>query len=285
MPLNPFEEALNDQNCRQYASFFHNLSDPFPVLLMIFLHIVTSCLTGGIRSITPGVGDEPVAPAATPPVGDVEATAIPNTQTPEAQAEGSSSDEPPPYQPPAAETATPATAAPPAPKVKRSSAHLFVVGSGLFMALLTSLVFLGLDIQAVVFCTSFSPISIFPRIIFWGLYSLMCLWASTGVACWMILFRDLFGPAAKKKYPITEGFFVVWVFALPMTPFVVIGMALVHAIESCQRKFCSDALEEDNEDAEQGTELEQGSGSNVEEDGEASGNRDEESVALIPAMK
>jgi hypothetical protein len=62
-------------------------------------------------------------------------------------------------------------------------------------------------------------------------------------------------------------------------------MGLITAIESCQRKFCSDALEEDDEDVEHGTELAQGSGSHVEEDGEGSGSREEESVGLIAAMK
>jgi hypothetical protein len=100
----------------------------------------------------------------------------------------------------------------------------------------------------------------------------------------MILFRDLFGPAAKKKYPITEGVFFLWAFAVPMAPFVMIGMILINIIQSCQRKFCSDALEDENEDAEQGTELGR-PGSHVEEDGEATGSRDEESVALIAAMK
>jgi len=275
------EHPQNSESCRQYASFFGQISDGLPVLLFFILHILTAILTAWLRSVTPGVGDaKPAAvPTTTPATGDVEATAIPSTV--EAAADGPAADEPPPYQPPSTETVTPA---PQMPKVKRSSAHSFVMGSCIFIALLTSITFLALDIQAIIFCESFSPVSTVPRVIFWIFYGLMCMWASTGVSCWMMLFRDLWGPAAKKKYPITEAFFFTWVFALPMTPFVVLGMGLVNAIEACQKRFCSEALEEEEEDAEQGTELGQRSGSNVE-DGEGSGSREEESVGLISAMK
>lgn len=281
MPTHKATEKLwNAQNCHQYASFFHNLPGLYPFWLMLLLHIVIVILTAILRSITPGLGGK--AATVAPASSDVEVTAIPNTQTDVVAEESSAADEPPPYQPPATETATPA---PPTPKIKRSSAHSFVVGSAVFVPVLTSLIFLALDIQAVIFCSTFSPVSTFPRIINWVLYSLTCLWASTGVSCWMMLFRDLWGPGMKEKYPIREGYIAIRIVSLPLVPFIMIGMGLVNAIQACQRRFCSDALEEESEDAEQGIELGQESLPNVDEDGEASESRDEESMGLMTAMK
>lgn len=110
------------------ALFFHHLAGPLIMLAPVSLMILSISLTFAIRSITPGSSDLSKKPEIPKPE-DVENSAIPDPSS--ASVEGiteTMADGPPPYQPPetsqAAETVVLAK-----PAVKRSSAHLFVLGT------------------------------------------------------------------------------------------------------------------------------------------------------------
>ena len=124
----------------------------------------------------------------------------------EAGQEGS--EDPPAYAPPEP-TPIPSTtslspAAPAEPLFKRSSANLFVLGTFLMVPLLVALLCLALSIQYITFCHDWSPTSTTAQVFCWLFFSGNAIFATFGVACYAMLFRDLWGPAAKKKFPIEE---------------------------------------------------------------------------------
>jgi hypothetical protein len=256
----------------------------------LFFAILSSLLTGWIRSITPGLDAGTKANVdVTRPIAsnDVEATAIPDSGNSDPDAE-----DPPPYQPPAQEV-TPSPALVPAlnvPKVKRSSAQSFVMGTALLLGIMASLFLAGLAMQALIFCGPWSPVSFFLRIVYWIVFSIPCLWASVGVSCWLMLLRDLWGPAMKKRLPLKETGLIYGLFCVLFAPFAfvmfVVGGGAVKAVEMCQRRFCGDALEDEVEEGEEVLELEQGlrmeGGA-----GSAEGNRsgEEERIGLMGGIE
>jgi hypothetical protein len=253
--------------------------------------IIVSLLTKWIESITPGidVGTKPSIEVTPPtPSEDVEATAIPDLT---ASAESGTEDQPPPYQPPAQEPSTqaPASASTPTsapPAVPRTSAERFVMGTTIFLSTIASLFLCALALQALIFCQHWSPLSLFPRIIYWAIFSLLCGGATTGASCWLMLLRDLWGPGMRKKFPISKTAMLQALFGILISPFIAVGFVFgggaVKAIEACQRHFCGDALEEEREEIEESVELQEGPRmEDHTESAERSGSGDEERVGLI----
>jgi hypothetical protein len=255
----------------------------------IIFAIIASILTSWIRSVTLGIDDgtksntEVTQPT---PGNDVEATAIPDATE---STNSGTEDQPPPYQPPEQETPTPAQVPNPTqPKVKRSSAHAFVMGTAMFLSIIASL-FLGASaLQSIIFCEHWSPVSLFPRIFYWAVFSIPCLWATVGASCWLMLLRDLWGPEMRKRLPIKETALIYGLVCVLVAPFafvvVVIGGGLVKAVETCQRWFCGDALEEADE-SEESVELQEGPTEDRLESTGGSGSREEERVGLIGGVE
>jgi hypothetical protein len=256
----------------------------------LFFVIIASVLTSWMRSIPPGLenGTKPnieVTPAT--PIDDVEASAIPDSLP--ARTENGTEEQPPPYRPQAQETAIlapPSTPNP--PKVPRSSAGRFVMGTAIFLAIIACLVLGALALQALILCQHWSPVSIFPRIIYWAVFSVPCGWATVGACCWVMLLRDLWGPGIRKKLPISETAMLYGLFCALLSPFILVGFVFgegaTKAIELCQRRFCGDALEE--EEGEESVELREGP--RMEDStviAEGSGGREEERVGLIGGVE
>jgi hypothetical protein len=282
----------NDRTCRQYALFFHGLTPLWSLFTPLFFAIIASVLTSWIRSIPPGLenGTKPNIEVTPPtPIDDVEATAIPDSYT--SSTDNGTEEQPPPYQPPVQETATPASASTPTPpKVPRSSAGRFVMGTAIFLAIIASLFLGALALQALIFCQHWSPVSMFPRIIYWAVFSISCCWATVGASCWLMLLRDLWGPGMRKKFPISETAMIYGLVYALLCPIILVGFVFgggaIKAIELCQRRFCGDALEEEREESEESVELrerlrmEDRSGL-----AEGSGSGEEERVGLIGGVE
>jgi len=85
---------------------------------------------------------------------------------------------------------------------------------------------------------------------------------------------------------------LIWMFVPPLVPVVALGMGCVKAVETCQSRFCGDALEEEREERvrleREGVELREREGTD-EREANGSGcdneSRDEESVGLMAAVK
>ncbi|KAE9364371.1 hypothetical protein N431DRAFT_105847 [Stipitochalara longipes BDJ] len=281
-----------DSSCRQYALFFHGLTPLWSLFTPLIFAIIASVLTHWIRSITPGidVGIKPSIEVTPPtPSDDVEATAIPDLTT---STESSTEDQPPPYQPPAQDS-TPApapTSTPTPPKVPRTSAGRFVMGSAIFLSIIASLFFSAVALQALIFCQHWSPVSILPRIIYWTIFIIPSCWATVGACCWLMLLRDLWGPGMRKKFPISETAILYGLTCTLISPFILVGFVLgggaVKAIEACQRRFCGDALEDEREEIEESVELQEGPRMEVHaESPEGSGSGEEERVGLIAGVE
>lgn len=273
----------NTQECRSHALFMYALADAWPILLFILLHCVAASLTGFILKVTPR---EPSTQITVSTTSDVESTAIPTAAVSGHGGEEVTSDEPPPYPapfenpPPAPEPAVPT-----ASKTKRSSAHEFVVGTSLFVALITVLFILALDIESLIYCMGPSVTGTSGKVVLWGSYSLQCLWCSMGATCWAMLLRNLWGPQMKKKYPFTAEALLLAVFVVPATPIFMLGMGCIKMIECCQGIFCGSALEEEREELGQSLELQEGVTLGTQLGAEDSECREEERVGLMNAIK
>jgi hypothetical protein len=215
----------SDPACRQYALFFHGLTPMWSLFTPLIFAIIASVLTSWIRPIPPDKekGTKPNIEVTPPtPINDVEATAIPDPTT--ASAENGTEEQPPPYQPPLHEASTLAlTSTPKPPKVPRSSAERFVMGTTILLAIIASIFLGALALQAVIFCQHWSPVSIFPRVIYWGIFGIPCGWATVGASCWLMLLRDLWGPGVRKKFPIRESALIYGLFYALLSPFILIG--------------------------------------------------------------
>jgi hypothetical protein len=227
--VTPKLDSHDTPMCLSHALFLHALLDGLYYIWPIFFAIVSAVLTHIIRVVTPGVRKRGAAkPAAkTTATAEGESTAVTNPPVEVDIEAGQVGEEPPPYAPrePTPVEATPSTApsAPTKPVVKHSSAYLFVVGTALFIPVLFSLLCLALSIQWLGFCQQADPYSSGWQAWYWILF--FCppaLWARSGLACWAMLFRDLWGPAAKKKYVFEEhmvvggvGFIIGCLIAFP----------------------------------------------------------------------
>ena len=215
----------NDPACRQYALFFHDLTPTWSLFTPLIFATIASVLTSWIRPIPPGKENrtKPNIEVTPPtPINDVEATAIPDSTT--AGADNGTEEQPPPYQPPVQETSTLAlTSTPKPPKVPRSSAGRFVMGTAIFLAIIASLFLGALALQAVIFCQHWSPVSMFPRVIYWVVFGIPCGWATVGASCWLMLLRDLWGPGVRKRFSIQESALIYGLFCALLSPFILIG--------------------------------------------------------------
>jgi len=198
-----------------------------------------------IRLITPSAvkSDTPIIPTT----ADVENTAIPG---PSPIAGLEPGDQPPPYEPPATATTTPTPLEPATPPKKRSSAERFTMGTSLFILLLFSLIIIGLDIQALIYCLFPNPVHVALQTFYWVYFAGICLWATTSAACWLMLLRNLWGPKVAKRWPIRQDWAYMWIFgmgALVVMPLWGLWKGLTTAVEMCQGRFCGEGLEDEVE--------------------------------------
>lgn len=229
------------------------------VMLVLVIPCVIGLLVYVLRKITPGVivsTPPPPTPAAV-----VESTSLtPNTSSPEDQAD----ENPPPYEAP---TPTTTPTSPHPFDHNWSSAERFIIGTFVFIVLMFTLFALGLVVLAFLYCMRPLPYTVWGPVFWWILYSAAVFGASPGMACWAMLLRNLWGPRAIKKFPITQSWLCMGVIFLGVIilwlPFVATWKGLSWAVEKCQGKFCGDALEEEEEvpvELEEGVRLIDGDG-------------------------
>ena len=184
-------------------------------------------------------------------------------------------DAPPPYAPSnshpvPAPVPTPTTTAPSAsntaivpepakPKARRRTAGFFVIGTILVLSLLFSLFLLALSYQGLIFCCPWSPARTIIRVIFWVSFFVPAFFATFGLSCYAMLFRDLWGKKARERFKINEMMVAtgVVIFVIGGPVFVVgasvvlvllLVMGAVKCVESAQRAWCGDVLVEDDEE-------------------------------------
>jgi hypothetical protein len=207
-----------------------------------------------IRSITPGVDANPFKKSAEQNKAeaaakseDVEATALPETSTTDTDLEGEvmEEEEPPAYQPPEPVVEEKK------PKKKFTSAQAFVISTFLLAPLIFMFFLAGLAVQSLVYCQFWSPVPIGARIFWWILFSFPCLFATTAISCWAMLFRNLFGKKVRERFYFNEGVILMGMFFLICGPFiavwVIVGEGMVKVVESCQRRCCPGGLEDEEE--------------------------------------
>jgi hypothetical protein len=278
-PQNVTQPHLDPLACHQHALLLSSVTNTFTLFALWFLFAVISAIFTArlVKIVDPRPPKPPdaAAPAidtATATVEvEVEATAIPappsedhpdEEDLPPYEPAAAVPIQPPPTVPVTTETApTNPIAVEPAveakPKPKRSSAHNFVLGTSLLLPTLLSYLLAILSMQSILYC---SPTFILtPRethIVVWIVcLALPSIWISMSVLCWVILLLDLWGPGMRKKVKI-QYYIVPWSLLLAvLLPFVsvyyvVFGLAklFVKAVESCQRRFCEDALVEEREE-------------------------------------
>jgi hypothetical protein len=273
-PQNVTGPHLDPVTCHRHALFLSFITNTFSLFALWFLFAVISAIftTSLVKIVDPSPPKPPDAPvpdtATATATVEVEATAIPAPPSEEQHNE----EDLPPYEPAAAVPIQPppnvpvATETPPVavepeveakPKPKRSSAHNFVLGSSLLLPTMLSYLLAILCIQSILYCSpTFILASRGDHIAVWIIcFALPSIWVSMSVLCWVILLLDLWGPGMRKRVPIPY-YIVPWSLLLAvMFPFVLVfktvfGLAklLVMAVESCQRRFCEDALIEEREE-------------------------------------
>lgn len=286
-------KAVQLAQCKKHALFLHAMNPVLIFLAPVFFASVATVLTFWIQNWVPGVINKNKKPAeSTPGIASSttaeDTTAIPGPTSRDAE-QGVPGDEPPPYQPPS-ETALAVVPPKNLPWEEHSSAMRFVVGSGYLALITTFLLLCALSIEASIYCLEVGNSTV-GQVIWWLLFSIPCVWASTALSCWAMLLRDLWGPRMKKRFPFKETAIIYALICVITAPFAmvfyIVGGGAVKAVEACQHWFCGDALLEDgDEDAGAGMELEEGrqAGSRRAPDvvGSGSGNTvDEESEALM----
>jgi hypothetical protein len=263
---------LDPQVCHRHALFLSSITNVVSLFCLWLLFAGISAILTGIlvHIVDPSPPKPPKAAAPATATSGVEATAIPAPPI-EVQHNG---EDLPPYEPPAAAvsiqpppTVTVATETPPVtvavqpavevkPKPKRSSAHNFVLGTSLFLPTMLSYFLTILSMQTILYCSTFFFHTRGNHITVWVIcFALPSIWVSMSILCWIILLLDLWGPGMRKKVKIPY-YIVPWsLFLVVMVPFflafwIVYGFAklLVKAVESCQRRFCEDALIEEREE-------------------------------------
>ena len=247
--------------CHKNALFFGDIPGAYAIAICFVLSgsVVSQRLTDRLACITPGVysdgkKDEPASTSSTAPDAETHSPSLDEEQ-------------PPPYQPSQATTTVIASETSGSkPKVKRSSAHLFVVGSLLLLLNAIMLFFYSLSIQYMIFCREDEEDKI-DSDHWWSRWGPIMLWTAIGITtltgtralmCWLILLRNLWGPGMAEKYPINSGavfwgiFYVIispfWLFCLLRQAAAKGASAIVEqlakVVESCQRHLCPGALEE-----------------------------------------
>ncbi|KAI9651128.1 hypothetical protein NHQ30_001165 [Ciborinia camelliae] len=214
----------------------------------------------------------------------------------EGESESESLGSPPPYEPstshaaststsqsqtlPSTSVAASASAVVPIPiptKPAKKPAEQFVKGTIIFSLLVVDLFFQALAIQYFTYCNSDNrdkgQLSNGWGIFLWTLCSPLYLGAFSSFLCWVILFRDLWGPGAKKKLPLDPS--CMWMFLLGLLvaaialPIITVKggyRGLIWCVEICQKGFC--AAEEEGEELEN---MEEGRRIVGEEEGERVG--------------
>ncbi|KZF22208.1 hypothetical protein L228DRAFT_247840 [Xylona heveae TC161] len=166
---------------------------------------------------------------------------LPSSTTPsEASTPPSSTDrnEPPPYS-----EQTPSTAA-----KQRSTAESFVLGTFLLLPLLVALVTLALCIQNIRYCPTTTSTAAdgpsFASVISWILYSLLALYASSGLVTWVILLRNLWlhPDDAGAPAPIPQDVVPLVLIGAVLLPPVMVGRGSVVGVRWLQARFCPDTL-------------------------------------------
>lgn len=73
----------------------------------------------------------------------------------------------------------------------------------------------------------------------------------SGISCWAMLVRDLWGPKMRKKYPFGEDAImsgiVVSVVCVTLLPFMLLSKVCIECVRGCQRRWCADALADEEE--------------------------------------
>jgi hypothetical protein len=342
--------SIDLRQCNTYALYFKGLRTHGWILSLLFvclflgslwLTICTRNLQDGgvtapaseVRTTAPvistvpgedsdgGVGEESVLPA---PQDTATSSRQLETAVADIEAQGPSGDDmPPPYQPQSSSSLSAAVPQPDSPPSavpttnrsslpRRSSAHLFVLGTFYMILNILALFNLALTIQSILFCV-WGPLHHTPTSVFyWLIFSIPTAFATVGGAVWAMLFRDLFGPKAKKRWAFRETVVLeVTAYALgsPVILLMIIGMlvgtGVIKGLEGCQRRWCPDSLAEEEAEAELTTsdgrtvvELEMGSVDasfipteeeigdlDMNGSGSGDGSRDEERVGLISSAK
>ncbi|RAL66545.1 hypothetical protein DID88_006235 [Monilinia fructigena] len=235
------------------------------------------------------------------------------------ESEGESLGLPPPYEPSTSNTAsiptlttqTSHSSSAPTPinpftKTVKKAAEQFVKGTLIFCQLVFMLFLQALAIQYFIYCDGHrhkKKASIGWIVFYWTISSPVYLGATSSFLCWVILFRDLWGPAAKWKIPIDPSCVWMLLFSLIVTAISLAVMivrggykGLIWCVENCQKGFCGGAAKDKGEELE--TMEEGGRTANGEEGGEAEGYRgrgrnksigeeaeDEETVVLVNGSK
>ncbi|KAB8292279.1 hypothetical protein EYC80_008021 [Monilinia laxa] len=182
------------------------------------------------------------------------------------ESEGESLGLPPPYEPSTLNTASISTLTTqtspinPSTKTVKKAAEQFVKGTLIFCQLVLILFLQALAIQYFIYCDGHrhkKKASSGWVIFYWTISSPMYLGATSSFLCWVILFRDLWGPGAKKKIPIDPSCVWMILFSLIVTAISLVVMivrggykGLIWCVENCQRGFCGGAAEEKGEELE-----------------------------------
>ncbi|CAG8971526.1 hypothetical protein HYALB_00005422 [Hymenoscyphus albidus] len=234
-----------DPECLNRARFM-NTPFPLPLAAMLFLSIVVICVTQYMRSITPGVTYIPfLNNVGRLSIKQYDPLATQNFLGNENEARYRESGEeeelhneegrPPPYH----ESLEPNTNSTQVKPTKpRSSAELFVIGTACLLVIIFCLVTIAFATQATIFCQDWSPLSVGLQVFFWFFYLIPLLTSTQAFGCWTMLLRDLWGLAARKKYPVSEN----WVFI----PFGIIGRGVVMIVEKCQERLCGAGINGDD---------------------------------------
>jgi hypothetical protein len=90
------------------------------------------------------------------------------------------------------------------------------------------------------------------------LFSIPATFSILGLTSWAMLFRNLFGPRASKKYPFGEYTGIKYLGLTILSPaiavaviFMLLGEGAISVLERCQGRWCPDSLL-DREDEENG---------------------------------
>jgi hypothetical protein len=248
-PKLPEPPTHHDYTCYDKALFMGGIDMPAGFFVAILFLITSICLTLYLRYITPGTVSISRKVKIAAGLDDTETPTPDEQELPEVREEATEGS-PPPYQSASnRQDPSPATTIRLLKtKQKLSSAHLFVLGTIIVILLIFSVFCLALMTQCLIYCQDWSPVSTFPRIVLWTIFTMLAMLASIGVSSWAMLFRNLWGVSARKKYPFTEFLLVGLMVRVIIGPLIYLNHLAVSAIQACQTRLCKDAIDEDEED-------------------------------------
>lgn len=237
MPQGPIADQVHCDSLAGPFSRIHNNNAAFIIYMILF--IVSIVLTSFSRRLVVGYILAPLQPtAASPTTGQCSncEAECPHCGV-EPQVETQPDDLPPPYSSTEA-SQEPSPAAEPkvdVPRhnisVQRSTGSL-VLGTTLFVLNIITLVFLAFSIQCYAFCSDTSPANDARRLstgagVMWFFYSLVALWATFGVASWLILIRDyISGPGVEFELEIQQELGPLLILCIVMLPFMLVYLCL-----------------------------------------------------------